>query len=137
MTNRVLHVKIISEPCAGEMVFIPRIKLISSEELPFELHRVQFLVRLAFGMIINKSQGQSLRTVELDLLNLMFGYRQFYVGVSRGTNWRRVKVLLKEGRKTENIVYKDVVETKVDLMSCILICIFVTLWNFGYTLEFF
>ena len=30
------------------------------------------------------------------------------MGVSRGTNWRRVKVLLKEGRKTENIVYKDV-----------------------------
>ena len=54
MTNRV---KIISGPCAREMAFIPRIKLISSEELPFELHRVQFPVRLAFGMTINKSQG--------------------------------------------------------------------------------
>ena len=53
MTNRVLHVKIISGPCAGEIAFIPRIKLISSEGLPFELHRVQFLVRLAFGMTIN------------------------------------------------------------------------------------
>ena len=103
-----LHVKIISGPCAGEMAFIPRIKLISSEELPFELHRVQFPVRLAFGMTINKSQGQSLGTVGLDLCNLVFGHRQFYVGVSRGTNWRRVKVLLKEGRKTENIVYKDI-----------------------------
>ena len=40
-TNRVLHMKIISGPCAGEMAFITRIKLISSEELPFELHRVQ------------------------------------------------------------------------------------------------
>ena len=29
MTNRVLHVKIISGPCAGEMAFIPRNKLIS------------------------------------------------------------------------------------------------------------
>ena len=108
MTNRVLHVKIISGPYAGEMAFIPRIKLISSEELPFELHRVQFPVRLAFGMTINKSQGQSLGTVGLDLHNPVFGHGQFYVGVSRGTNWRRVKVLLKEGRKTENTVYKDV-----------------------------
>ena len=31
MTNRVLIVKIISGPCAGEMAFIPRIKLISSK----------------------------------------------------------------------------------------------------------
>ena len=108
MTNRVLHVKIISEPYAGEMAFIPRIKLISSENLPFELHRVQFPVRLAFEMTINKSQGQSLGTVGLDLHNLVFEHGQFDVGVLRGTNWRRVKVLLKEGRKTENIVYKDV-----------------------------
>ena len=86
MTNRVLHVKIISGPCAGEMVFILRIKLISSEELPFELYRVQFPVRLAFGMTINKSQGQSLGKVGLDLRNPVFGHGQFYVSVSRGTN---------------------------------------------------
>ena len=59
-------------------------------------------------MTINKSQGQSLGTVGLDLRNPVFGHGQFYVGMSRGTNWRRVKVLLKDGRKTEKIVYKDV-----------------------------
>ena len=90
MTNRVLHVKIISEPCAGEMAFISRIKLISSDALPFELHRVQFPVRLAFGMTINTSQGQSLGTVWLDLHKPVFGHGQFHVGVSRGTNWRRM-----------------------------------------------
>ena len=108
MTNRVLHVKITSGPCVGEMAFILRIKLISSEELPFELHRVQFQVRLAFEMTINKSQGQSLGTVGLDLYNPVFGHWQFYMNVSRGTNWWRMKVLFQEGRKTENIVYKDV-----------------------------
>ena len=86
MTNRVLYVKIIIGPCAREMAFIPRIKLISSEELLFELHRVQFPVRLAFEMTINKSQGQSLGTVGLDLHNPIFGHGQFYVGVPRGTN---------------------------------------------------
>ena len=73
--------------------------MISSEGLPFELHRVQFPVRLAFGMTINKSQGQSLGTVRLDLHNPVCGHGQFYVGVSRGTNWRRVKSAVKGGEK--------------------------------------
>ena len=77
-------------PCVGKLAFIPRIKLISSNDLPFELHHCQFPVQLAFAMTTNKLQGQ------------------FYVGVSRGTNWSRVKVLLNEGEKTTNIVYKDV-----------------------------
>ena len=79
MTNRVLHVKIISGQCAGQLAFIPRIKLISSKELLFELHRVQFLVRLAFAITINKSQGQSLGTVGLDLCMSVFVHGQFYV----------------------------------------------------------
>jgi ATP-dependent DNA helicase PIF1 len=108
MTNRVLHVKIITGPCAGEQAFIPQITLTSMDELPFELHRRQFPVRLAFAMTINKSQGQSLGTVGLDLRDPVFAHGQFYVGVSRGTNWSRVKVLLKEGREAMNIVYKDV-----------------------------
>ena len=109
MTNKVLHVKIITGPCAGQTAFIPRITLTPSDgELPFELHHCQFLVRLAFGMTINKSQGQSLGTVGLDLRYAVFGHGQFYVGVSRGTNWSRVKVLLPEGNETTNIIYKDV-----------------------------
>ena len=57
--------------------------------------------------MINKSQGQSLGTVGLDLQYAVFGHGQFYVGVSRGTNWSRVKVLLPEGNETMDIVYKD------------------------------
>ena len=59
-------------------------------------------------MTTNKSQGQSLGTVGLNLHTPVFGHGQFYVGVSRGTNWSRVKVLLNEREKTANIVYKDV-----------------------------
>ena len=116
-------------PCVGKLAFIPRIKLISSNDLSFELHCCQFPVQLAFlfiyyyyhfidlrlglwwlafVMTTNKSQGQSLGTVGLDLCTPVFGHGQFYVGASRGTNWGRVKVLLNEGEKTTNIVYKDV-----------------------------
>ena len=86
--NRVLHVKIISGPCAGQLAFIPRIKLISSQYLPFELHRVQFPVQLAFAMTTNKSQGQSLATVGLYLQNPVFGHGQFYMGIMIVTTYQ-------------------------------------------------
>ena len=76
-------------------------------ELPFEFHRRQFPVRVAFAMTINKSQGQSLKTVGLDLRSSVFAHGQFYVAVSRGTSWHRIKVLL-TGNQTTNIVYPEV-----------------------------
>ena len=65
---------------------------------------------MAFAMTINKSQVKSLGTVGMDLCSPVFSHSQFYVAVSRGTNWERIKVLLAEGvaGKTENIVYPDV-----------------------------
>jgi hypothetical protein len=110
MTHRVLQVKIITGPSAGEEAFIPRITIIpTTKQVPFELHRRQFPVKLAFAMTINKSQGQSLKFVGLDLRSPVFSHGQFYVGVSRGTNWGRVKVLLQETDMTANVVYKDVI----------------------------
>jgi hypothetical protein len=109
MTHRVLFVRIISGSFAGQTAFIPRITVSpSSEQLPFELQRRQFPVRLAFAMTINKSQGQSLGTVGIDLRSPVFSHGQFYVAVSRGTNWGRVHILLGEGNKTSNIVFKEV-----------------------------
>ena len=58
-------------------------------------------------MTINKSQEQSLGTVGFNLCYPVFSHGQLYVWVSRGTNWGRVHVLLKEGNKT-NIIYKEV-----------------------------
>ena len=59
-------------------------------------------------MTINKSQGQSLQNVGIDLRTAVFGHGQLYVALSRGTNWQRIKILLKDTNKTANIVYKDV-----------------------------
>jgi hypothetical protein len=108
MTNRCLEVRILTGPFAQKLALIPRITVSSSNQLPFELYRLQFPVRLAFAMTINKSQGQSLGTVGLGLRTPAFGHGQVYVGLSRGTNWNRIKVLLKETELTSNIVYKDV-----------------------------
>lgn len=52
----------------SEIQIVSHIPLTSVEgKLPFVLIRRQFLVRLCFAMTINKSQGQSLNTVGLDL----------------------------------------------------------------------
>jgi ATP-dependent DNA helicase PIF1 len=112
MTHRILEVRIITGPQAGETAFIPRITLTPSEEqLPFELSCLRFPVCPAFAITINKSQRQSLGTGGLDLCYPVFARGQFYVGVSRGTNMGRVKVLLpedSEGAVTKNVVYHTV-----------------------------
>jgi hypothetical protein len=111
--RRVLKCSIISGDAkfAGKVVFIPRITLApTAEDLPMPLKRRQFPVRLAFAMTVNKSQGQSLKHVGLDLRSPVFSHGQLYVGLSRCTSGTRVKVLLKEvdGGRTPNIVYKEI-----------------------------
>jgi hypothetical protein len=96
---------------SGKVVFIPRITLApTAEDLPIPLRRRQFPVRLAFAMTVNKSQGQSLKNVGLDLRSPVFSHGQLYVGLSRCTSGNRLKVLLKEEDqgKTTNIVYKEI-----------------------------
>ena len=58
--RKMLQCRIISKDrrFRGKVVLIPRIRLSpNAETLPVPLKRLQFLVRLAFAMIINKSQG--------------------------------------------------------------------------------
>lgn len=59
--NKVLRCSIITGSHAGEEAFIPRIKLcrLPSAVLPYTLNRIQFPIRLAFAMSINKAQSQS------------------------------------------------------------------------------
>jgi ATP-dependent exoDNAse (exonuclease V) alpha subunit len=62
-------------------------------------------------MMINKSQGQSVSWVGLDLQTPVFAHGQLYVALSRCTSGRRISVLLNENnvdRQTANIVYKEV-----------------------------
>jgi hypothetical protein len=66
--NHVLECHILGGKHAEKMVFIPRITIeLSLEELAVPLSRHQFPVCLAFCMTINKSQGQSIVHIGLDL----------------------------------------------------------------------
>ena len=112
--QRVIEGKILTGSCAGNIVFIPRIALTTNRTsgLPFTLRRVQFPIRLAFGMTINKSQGQSLDHVGLYLINPVFTHGQLYVSLSRATNPQNIHILLDNtpaGQKcqTPNITYPE------------------------------
>ena len=76
------------------------------------LKRLQFPVRLAFAMTINKSQGQSVEHVGINLQISVFFHRQLYVAFSKCTLSLNISVLLseqsQESRRTLNVVYKEV-----------------------------
>ncbi|PIA34361.1 hypothetical protein AQUCO_03800159v1 [Aquilegia coerulea] len=109
--TRVIEAKILNGSHAGNYVFIPRITLQPSvSETPFQMARRQFPVRLAFAMTINKSQGQSVKYVGIDLRNHVFSHGQLYVALSRCTSSNRISVLLgnEDDDKTTNVVYPEV-----------------------------
>jgi ATP-dependent DNA helicase PIF1 len=73
--QRVIKAEIITGNNVGKRVFIPRIIMSpSGTNWPFVLHRRQFPIRMAFVMIINKSQGQTLNNVGVYLLSLIFSH---------------------------------------------------------------
>jgi len=88
--RKVLQYRIISKDrrFRGKVVLIPRIRLSSNTNILFvPLKRLQFLVRLAFAITINKSQGQSVKCVEINLQISVFSHRQLYIAfcqVERG-----------------------------------------------------
>ena len=92
--NQVLEIWLITGQHAGETVFIPQIGITPAEtQVPFEFHCHQFPIRLCFAMTINKSQGQSVAHVGLDLRNSVYTHGQFYVAISQVTSVHRLKAM--------------------------------------------
>jgi ATP-dependent exoDNAse (exonuclease V) alpha subunit len=113
MSDRVLQVRLLGGDHDGQLAFIPRISLIptSTPSLSFKLKRRQLPVRLAFAITINRSQGQSVKYVGLDLRTPVFSHGQLYVALSRVTTKRNLRILLPTDNldsHTNNIVYEEV-----------------------------
>ncbi|XP_037931188.1 ATP-dependent DNA helicase PIF1-like [Teleopsis dalmanni] len=101
----VIHAMILKGKFKSDEVLIPRIPMISID-MPFEFKRIQFPIRLAFAMTINKSQGQSLSVCGLNLENACFSHGQLYVACSRVGKPSALIVLAPDKKK--NIVYHKV-----------------------------
>ncbi|XP_028091416.1 ATP-dependent DNA helicase PIF1-like [Camellia sinensis] len=109
--TRIIEAQILTGEKCGNLVFIPRISLTSSSsEMPFRMTRRQFPVRLAYALTINKSQGQSVKFVGVDLRTPVFSHGQVYVALSRCTSFDRISVLLPNDKpdSTTNIVYTEI-----------------------------
>ena len=113
-STRCLEVRLNGGSFNGEKRLIYRTKLTSNEtDFHFKLTRFQFPVRLAFAMTINKSQGQSLTHVGIDLRSPVFSHGQLYVALSRATNVHNIAILIDESNVdevTDNIVYPEVLQ---------------------------
>jgi hypothetical protein len=113
MSNRVLEVRLLTGDHAGKTTFIPRLSITpSTTQVPFEFCRRQFPVKVCFAMSINKSQGQSVKHVGLDLRNAVFTHGQLYVAVSRVTSVCNIKAIWDSNLVdpvTKNIVYPEVI----------------------------
>jgi hemolysin-activating ACP:hemolysin acyltransferase len=73
LSARVIEAQIITRSNIGNRVFIPRIIFpINEGRCPFTIKRRQFPLRLCYAMTINKSKGQSLKTVGVFLKEQVF-----------------------------------------------------------------
>lgn len=104
ITGHILEATILAGKFKGKVVLLPRIPMIPSDStIPFK--RLQFPIRLAFAMSINKSQGQTMSICGLDLENPCFSHGQLYVACSRVGKPSNLFVLAKD-RLTKNIVHR-------------------------------
>jgi ATP-dependent DNA helicase PIF1 len=116
LSRHIIDAEIITGSHVGKKVYIPRFRLAPSDaDLPFQLIRRQFPVRVAFAMTINKSQGQTIPIVGLDLRSPVFSHGQLYVAMSRVQSKDNIHILVtnvctdgRPGVFTKNIVYKEI-----------------------------
>jgi ATP-dependent DNA helicase PIF1 len=111
---RFLKCEIITGSNAGNIALLPRIALNPDDDkLPFQMQRLQFPIKLAYAITINKSQGQSLSRVGVYLMQDVFGHGQLYVAASRAIASSRIKFFIAEnpvdpeGRSVKNVVYRQ------------------------------
>ena len=114
-SSRVIETKVLTGDHAGHIAFIPRITLIAKPEqsgLPYMLYRKQFPLPEAYAMTINKSQGQTLKYVGINLTKEVFSHGQLYVAFSHAISSENVAVLLGDGPHAQaklmrNVVYNE------------------------------
>ena len=76
-TPYIIEDEIVTFRHVGSRVFISQISFIlSALQLPFEMWRRKFPIRLAFGMTVSRSQGQTLNVLGLYLATSIFLHRK-------------------------------------------------------------
>ncbi|CAB1113964.1 unnamed protein product [Ectocarpus sp. CCAP 1310/34] len=115
--SRVIQVELLTDDLPHPIVLIPRINFTAQVgRNGISFMRVQFPLRSAYAMTINKSQGQTLKKIGLDLRSSPFAHGQLYVALTRAQKRSTVMVLLPHSQVvdgvpyTENVVYAPFTE---------------------------
>jgi ATP-dependent exoDNAse (exonuclease V) alpha subunit len=94
ISSRILEVQLLTGGHIGKKVLIPRISNVpTDEQVDFKFIRRQFPIKVCFAMTINKSQGQTVRYVGLDLRRPVFSHGQYDVGISRVASVWNIKAI--------------------------------------------
>lgn len=105
--NFLIEAVISCGPYQGEQVLLPRIPLEPSDSpFPFQFRRIQFPIKPAFALTINKSQGQTFSVLGADFTVSCFTHGMFYVAASR-TGSAQTLTFLAPNRETRNVVYPE------------------------------
>ena len=113
LSKRIIRAKIACGPHAGKEIMIPRILFHPKDKnIPFEMERRQFPIRVCLSITANKSQGQSYKVVGLNLTKDFFAHGQLYVAMSRVQSRQALKIYkpLNHPHKEymKNVVYKEI-----------------------------
>ena len=119
--SRVIQVELLTPE--RTLVLIPRILFhaqVGRNGITFQ--RVQFPLRIAYSLTINKSQGQTLSRIGLDLRSDVFAHGQLYVALSRAQNRHSVMCLISPSHvlngipHAANVVYDPFVEAATGIV---------------------
>lgn len=103
LMDNIIECEIMTGIGKGETVLIPRIPMINNDSI-LEFNRLQFPLRLAYAMTINKVQGQTVEIVGINLEKPCFSHGQLYVACSRVESPINLYIYAPNG-KTKNITY--------------------------------
>ncbi len=113
-SNRIVQADLLRDGFPPKRVSIPRINFtFTPRNSTATICRRQFPLRVAYCLTFNKSQGQTLDRVGLDLRSDVFAHGQLYVALGRVRNRASIRVLVPEHRVhgntalTANIVYPE------------------------------
>ncbi len=116
VSTRLIEADLLKDDLQLKRVFIPRITFrFKPDRTVLTIRRKQFPVKVAYSLTFNKSQGQTLEKVGLDLRDDVFAHGQLYVALGRVRNRSSIRVLVSPHRLygpnktplTANIVYKE------------------------------
>ena len=96
ITNKLITIETLDSSC--RRICIPRIRFnyLPTANTSYKMVRIQFPLRLCYAMTINKSQGQSLDQVLLDITEDSFSHGQTYVAWSRVRSFDALRLIVNE-----------------------------------------